>query len=82
MEILKEREKTHGQFEVVSTVAQSLKGMRRALGHSTMTNVQNEAFDMIASKLGRILSGNPHEVDHWRDIAGYAQLVVNTLEKE
>jgi hypothetical protein len=34
-----------------------------------------ESLDMIAHKIGRILSGNPNYNDHWDDIAGYAKLV-------
>ena len=29
---------------------------------------------MISTKLARIASGNPNELDHWKDIAGYADL--------
>jgi hypothetical protein len=39
-----------------------------------------ETLSMIAHKIGRIIAGNPEEPDHWRDIAGYAQLVANRLE--
>ena len=46
---------------------------------STSTS-QQEALDMIAHKIGRIINGNPHYKDSWVDIAGYAQLVVDELE--
>ena len=36
---------------------------------------------MILHKVARILNGDPDYVDSWADIAGYAQLVVNILEK-
>ena len=39
------------------------------------------ALDMIFHKLARIGCGNNREIDHWRDIAGYATLVENELEK-
>jgi hypothetical protein len=35
---------------------------------------------MILMKLARVIAGNPNEPDHWRDIAGYAELVVRSLE--
>lgn len=44
-----------------------------------LTPEQCEALDMIQHKIGRILSGNPNEPDHWHDIAGYATLVENIL---
>jgi len=42
-----------------------------------LDDMQRETLEMIATKIGRILSGNPHEVDHWKDGAGYFQLIVN-----
>ena len=41
-----------------------------------------EALTMISNKIGRIISGDPYYDDSWKDIVGYAQLVVNELEKE
>ena len=41
-----------------------------------------EALTMISNKIGRILNGDPYYDDSWRDIAGYATLVVNQLKKE
>ena len=74
-DILDEREKTHGSYFSVSTMAQSLKdAMRHGKNWEELDDPQRESLEMIASKIGRILSGNPHEGDHWRDIAGYATL--------
>lgn len=39
-----------------------------------LTPTQLESLDMILHKCGRILSGDPNEPDHWRDIEGYARL--------
>jgi hypothetical protein len=36
---------------------------------------------MIFHKIARILNGNPDYVDNWIDIAGYAKLVADDLEK-
>ncbi len=38
-------------------------------------------MDHIAGKLSRILSGQPGFDDHWRDIAGYATLAVETMRE-
>lgn len=81
-ETLAQRATTHGSFSEVSRIAQTLKSMRDATLKTSMSDVQTEAFDMIASKIGRILSGNPNEKDHWHDIAGYASLVVKYLEEK
>lgn len=77
-DILNEREKTHGDFSDVAEVAQNIK---ECFVRSDTSLMQDEAIDMIANKIARICCGNPNEPDHWRDIAGYAMLVVRDLEK-
>ena len=47
-----------------------------------MDDDQREALEMIAHKIARILNGDPNYADNWIDIAGYATLVANRLEKE
>ncbi|RUO17092.1 hypothetical protein EJK55_1172 [Moraxella catarrhalis] len=37
---------------------------------------------MIAHKISRLIAGDSYFIDTWRDIAGYAQLVVNELSNE
>ena len=79
-DILDERQKTHGDFYLTAMIAQELKGaMRRGKNWSEMDDTEREALELIATKIGRILSGYPHEVDHWRDIAGYATLIERWL---
>ena len=79
-DILDEREKTHGDYYRVAMMAQELKdAMRRGKNWKTLDDTQRETLEMIASKIGRIMSGNPHEADHWRDIAGYAALIERWL---
>lgn len=80
MSILDERQKTHGDFYRVAGTAQELKGvLRRGKNWKMLDDTERETLEMIASKIGRVLSGNPHEVDHWRDIAGYATLIERWL---
>lgn len=79
--LLEERGKTHGDFRHQATWAQNMKrAMRCPDGWDNLAACQREALDMIAQKISRALHGNPTEVDHWRDIAGYAQLIVRELE--
>ena len=79
-DLLDERAKTHGDFYNVASMAQELKdAMRRGRNWKVLDDTERETLEMIASKIGRILSGNPHEVDHWRDIAGYATLIERWL---
>jgi hypothetical protein len=80
MDILNKREQTHGDFAKVARVALKLKDTFRGGGH--MSVVQIEALDLIATKLARIVCGNPNVLDHWEDIAGYAILVVRDLRRQ
>ncbi len=79
-DLLDEREKTHGAFYNVASMAQELKdAMRRGRNWKVLDDTERETLEMIASKIGRILAGNPHEPDHWRDISGYATLIERAL---
>jgi len=80
--LLNDRALTHGKFDDNAHYAQLIKLLKQQAGGDVhWTAVQNEAFDLIATKLGRILSGQASFVDHWADIAGYAQLVVKELTR-
>ena len=95
---LKERGSKYGVFKVHADITQSLKcimngytrfehetdaqnAIRRGKFNS-LTADKQEALDMIAHKIGRILNGDPEYRDSWIDIAGYAQLVADTLKKD
>lgn len=73
--MLNEREKTHGQYAKTAETSQKIKlTMMLSKNWNRLTEPQAEAIEMIASKLARILNGDPNFRDHWDDIAGYAQL--------
>ena len=80
--LLQEREKTHGDFRRVAGVAGDLKSIIHGAGTNwgKLRRDKQEALDMIASKMGRILSGDPECKDHWRDISGYAELIAESLD--
>ena len=82
-QLLEERSKTHGSFEDNAEISQMLKNYFRlhSKGYGDLGLPQREALDMIALKLSRILSGHADFKDHWDDIAGYARLVSESLEK-
>jgi hypothetical protein len=77
--ILNEREQSHGDFSLTATLAQCLKATIRNKVTVDLTKVQRESLDMICTKIARICTGNPNEVDHWKDIAGYAKLISEKL---
>lgn len=77
------REKTHGSFAEHARITQDLKrAAQRSLNWNKLNDVQAEAIDMTLHKIGRILAGNPNERDHWFDIVGYNQLVVDEIDKK
>jgi len=80
---LAERDKRYGGFINNASIAQRVKAViRTAPNWYEMSYDKREALEMIASKIGRMLSGDPEYVDNWHDIAGYATLVEDRLTKE
>lgn len=77
-----ERDARYGGFINNAVVMRKLKRVLYASGIDHLRDDQQEALDMIMHKVGRILVGDADHIDSWRDIAGYAMLVVNRLEKE
>lgn len=76
------RGEQYGQFKDVAALSQELKDVYYGgASYGKMDAIQREALDMIASKIARILNGNPHNYDSWHDIAGYAELVAEWLKE-
>ena len=81
--LLDERGKTHGNYMLHARITGDIK---RTMRHHIsdldrdLDEDMHETLDMIAHKIGRIIAGNPNVIDHWADIAGYAQLVANRLK--
>jgi hypothetical protein len=81
-DLLKEREKTHGDFFCNSLYSQSLKMiMKSSKNWEGLSEFKKESLEMIVHKIGRILAGDSNCEDHWDDISGYAQLVSIRLEE-
>lgn len=81
--LITERGGRYGKFKDGADIMQSLKDtMRDVDGWSNLTASQKEALDMIQHKICRILNGDPTYDDSWKDIAGYATLIVNELNGE
>ena len=81
--LLHERGKRYGPFESHAEITQSIKRAMHAVdGWMRLSADQEEALEMIAHKIGRILNGDPNYDDSWADIAGYATLVAKRLQGE
>lgn len=78
--VLDERRKQYGAYEDVSNVSQALKAILHPCMRVGFDNTKRESLDMICNKLARIVCGDSNLVDSWKDIAGYAQLIVDRLE--
>lgn len=79
--VLSERGDEYGKFIDNSSIAQDLKRIvHNQFGWEAADSDQQEAMDMICSKLSRLLNGNVNHVDSWVDIAGYATLVAERLK--
>ncbi|HEI0268560.1 TPA: hypothetical protein SIE67_004092 [Escherichia coli] len=82
-QLITERGSRYGKFKDGAAIMQELKFvMREVDGWHNLTPSQREALDMIQHKIGRILNGDPTYDDSWKDIAGYATLIVNELNGE
>jgi len=87
--ILDERGKRYGSFMGHATVSQNIQsailvGFINSQNVSSISDIDEdmaEALFMIAHKIGRIVNGDPWYADSWLDIAGYAKLVADRLEK-
>lgn len=78
--ILEERGSKYGEFTDVAEVAKEIQESV-LLRCGPLEPFKLVAIQNIAMKLSRLANGDSNHVDSWIDIAGYAQLVVNELEK-
>lgn len=79
-ETLKQRGARYGKFEDHAAITQDIKKAMSTKSFESLTDDKKEALEMIAHKIGRILSGDPEYKDNWHDIVGYAKLVDDSLE--
>lgn len=82
-ETLKDRGERYGEFTDNAVIAQRIKHAMRfnpALWQN-LKPAHQEALDVIASKMARIISGDPNYPDNWHDIQGYAKLAEDRIKK-
>lgn len=82
MEILKQRASRYGSFSDNARVSQSIQKILKQNPQIQKDPTLNEAVSYISQKLARVASGDATYIDTWRDIAGYALLVVEYLETQ
>lgn len=80
---LEERGKRYGKFTDHAAYTQNIKNViRNSPNWDRMRADQREALEMIAHKIGRMLSGDPNYRDNWHDIVGYAKLVDDRMKED
>jgi hypothetical protein len=80
--LVAEREKSHGDFRHTAALAQRIKVVYRdSRNWDQLTHVQREVLDAVATKVARILSGDPGFPDHFDDIAGYVHLALQSMDR-
>lgn len=80
---LDERGKRYGNYLSQTEISAGIKFViRESPGYERLAPDQEDALEMIAVKVSRILNGDPDYADNWTDIAGYATLVSNRLLEE
>jgi len=79
-EILKQRGFRYGEFKDLAIISQKLKDIVYEVD-GVQDKVLIEAIEMIMHKIARIINGDESYIDNWADIAGYATLAVQYLEK-
>ena len=81
--VLDARAEQYGSFMQSADTVIRIKGiMHNAIARNEVHLYpdQLQALDMIATKLSRIVHGNPNHLDSWIDIAGYATLVADRIQ--
>lgn len=75
---LTDRGAAYGDYAAKTAFIQDLKTQMRA-GPSwpIMPTGGREALDLIATKIGRLIFGDPTHHDSWIDVAGYAKLAAD-----
>ena len=73
---LSERGSRYGAFKDQAQVAQAIKkAFETGRNWNNLPADSREALETIATKISRILHGDPEYADSWHDIVGYAKLV-------
>lgn len=81
-ETLAQRGATYGDFSLNAIIAQEMKvSARNGASWDAMPAYIQEGIDIILSKISRAVTGDPMHADNFHDIAGYAKLVEDRINK-
>lgn len=78
---LGERGASYGSYAEQSRVEKNIKdAMRDSLKWNLLSSDAQCALEMIATKISRLVTGDPDHFDSWHDIQGYARLVADRIQ--
>lgn len=77
--LLGDRAKTHGPYCDVAVTTMRTSRLFNSCSVEQDSVVSFTIFN-ICHKLARVAHGNQYARDHWQDIAGYAQRMVETID--
>ena len=84
-DILEERGSNYGEFKNQAMLSKHLRAEffyhHQLYGQGEIEPYIEEGITMVLHKLARLANGKIDYIDGYRDIIGYAQLIVNELEK-
>lgn len=79
-QLLSERGNTHGRFcDNAALTDKVMQVFQASPKWEEAPAVVRVAIFMIVHKISRALSGSVLFDDHWRDVIGYAELVLNSI---
>ena len=86
-QLIRKRAETHGNYRNTAEISSHLMAylidkQDYCADQKEFSFVQRDALSNICKKLARIIAGDPNFIDHWVDIAGYAELVVEDLTEK
>lgn len=82
-DILEDRGSRYGDFGVQAQTAQAIrKSFHLSPNWNTIPPYMREGLDLVATKISRMLCGDPMYMDNVIDILGYMTLVKTEMEKE
>jgi hypothetical protein len=80
-ERMRDKQITNGPFEDMAQLAQGLKfALRRGRNWEPMPPESKEALELIATRIAKILTGDPNDARHWNDLVILAQIRSEALE--
>lgn len=77
--ILKQRALTHGPFELQAQCAEEIWEVLEKYGVKKIPSVLRHALYMIVTKLSRAVCGDHSFPDHYIDIRGYVERILEKL---